>query len=219
MAPMESDDTWSAVQSLLAIDLNKMSLNEREKVFEDLHGVSDLVDESPELVAACLDELELGIAKIRRRDAYVAAASKDSSYTSSRTLRLKFLRAEHFDSNRAAARLVGFFEAKLEAFGPDPLARDLLLSDLDKDDRTCLQSGLMTLAVKDVAGRGIMTWMPMLKEEGVTARSKVRVTSVHCGGSIRFTIRELNGVLVLSLYRFTHADALLTLFIFCGRRG
>jgi hypothetical protein len=59
MARMESDDTLSAVQSLLALDLNKMSLNEREKVFEDLHGVSDVVDESPELVASCLDELEL----------------------------------------------------------------------------------------------------------------------------------------------------------------
>jgi hypothetical protein len=54
MTPIESDDTWSAVQSLLALDLNKMSLNERDKVFKDLHGVSDIVDESPELVASCL---------------------------------------------------------------------------------------------------------------------------------------------------------------------
>jgi hypothetical protein len=198
---MESDDTWSAVESLLALDLNKMSLNEREKVFEDLHGVSDIVDESPELVASCLDELELEIAKIRRRDAYIAAASKDSCYTSSRTLRLKFLRAENFDSNRAAARLVGFFETKLEIFGPDPLARDLLLSDLNEDDHKCLQSGLMTLVpAKDVAGRGIMTWMPLIKEGGFSVRSKVRIISVHSGGSVCFTIRELNGVVVISLY-------------------
>jgi hypothetical protein len=201
MAPLESDDTLSAVQSLLALDLNNMSLNEREKVFEDLHGVSDLVDESPELVASCLDELELGIAKIRRRDAYVAAASKDSSYTSSRTLRLKFLRAENFDSNRAAARIVGFFETKLEIFGLDPLARDLLLSDLDEDDHKCLQSGLMTLVpAKDVAGRGIVTWIPLLKEGGFSVRSKVRVISGHSGGSVRLKIPELNGVIVISLY-------------------
>jgi hypothetical protein len=202
MAPMESDEILSAVQSLLALDLNKISLNERDKVFEDLHGVPDLVDESPELVASCLAELEPGIAKIRRRDAYIVAASKDSSYTSSRTLRLKFLRAENFESDRAAARLVGFFETKLELFGPDPLARDLLLSDLDEDDQKCLQSGLMTLVpAKDAAGRGIVTWVPMLKERGFSSRSKVRVIrSVHSGGSVRFKIRELNGVIVISLY-------------------
>jgi hypothetical protein len=200
MAPPESDDTLSAVQSLLALDLNKMSLNDREKVFEDLHGVSDLVVESPELVASCLAELESGIAKIGRRDAFVAAASKDSSYTSSRTLRLKFLRAEHFDSNRAAARLVGFFEAKFELFGLDPLARDLLLSDLNEDDHKCLRSGLMTLLpAKDVAGRGIITWIPLLKDGGFSVRSKVRVISVH-SGSVRFKIRELTSVIVISLY-------------------
>jgi hypothetical protein len=176
MAPMESNETLlSAVQSTLAQDLNKISLNEREKVFEDLHGVSGLVDESPELVASCLAELEHRIANIRGRSAYNAAVSKDSSYTSSRYLRLKFLRAEHFDCKKAAARLVGFFEKKLELFGLDSLARDLLISDLNEEDRKCLQSGLMTLVPeKDKAGRGIMTWMPILRE-GASGDSKVRV--------------------------------------------
>ena len=68
---------------------------------EDLHGVSDLVDESPELVASSLAQLESEIAKIRYRDAFIAATSKDSSYTSSRAIRLKFLRSEMFDSKRA----------------------------------------------------------------------------------------------------------------------
>jgi hypothetical protein len=79
MARMEPDDAWSVIESLLALDLNKMSLNEGEKVFEDLHGVSGVVDTSPELVVSCLDELELKAAKTRRRDACVAAASEDSS--------------------------------------------------------------------------------------------------------------------------------------------
>jgi hypothetical protein len=175
MASTESEDILSAVQSLLALDLNKIPLNEREQVYEDLHGVSDLVDESPELVASCLAELEPEIATIRRRDAYIAAASKDSSYTSSRSLRLQFLRAEHFDSKKAATRLVGFFERKLELFGPDPLARDILISDLNEEDKQCLQSGLLTsVPVRDKAGRGIMTWMPMLRG-GLSVGSKVCV--------------------------------------------
>ena len=169
----------STIQSLLALDLNKISTKEREEVYEDLHGVSSLVDESPELVASRLAELEPEIAKIRCRDAYIAATSKDSSYTSSRALRLKFLRSESFESKRAAARLVGFFEKKLEIFGPDSLARDLLISDLDDDDKICLQSGLLTLVPeKDMAGRAIMTWIPMLKGAGFPVISKVRVTNL-----------------------------------------
>ena len=175
MAPTKSEDILSAVQSLLALDLNTISLNEREKVYEDLHGVSDLVVESPELVASCLAELDPEIAKIRRKQAYIAALIKDSSYTRSRALRLKFLRAEHFDPKKAAERLVGFFERKLELFGPDALARDLLISDLNEADKKCLQSGLMTFAPeKDMAGRAIMTWLPMLKG-GASVDSKVRV--------------------------------------------
>jgi hypothetical protein len=164
-----------AAESQLALDLNKISLNEREEVNEDLHGVSNAVDETPELVASCLSELEAEIAKIQCRDAYIMAASKDSSYTSSRVLRLKFLRAEHFDSKKAAVRLVTFFERKLEVFGADPLARELLISDLNEEDRRCLQSGLITLVPeKDKAGRGIMTWMPMLNG-GLSVGSKVRL--------------------------------------------
>jgi hypothetical protein len=175
-----SRNILSTMQGLLALDLNKISLKEREEVYEDLHGVSGIVDESPELVASRLAELEPEIAKIRCRDAYIAAASKDSSYTSSRALRLKFLRAETFDSKRAATRLVGFFERKLEVFGPDPLARDILISDLSEEDKICLKSGLMTLVPeKDMAGRGIMTWMPMLNREGFSVGSKVRVINVQ----------------------------------------
>ena len=168
-----------AIQKLLALDLNKISTKEREEVYEDLHGVSSVVDESPELVASRLAELETEIAKIRCRDEYIAATCKDSSYTSSRALRLKFLRAEMFDSKRAAARLVSFFEWKLEVFGPGPLARDPLISDLNEDDQICLQSGLMTyVPEKDMAGRAIMTWIPMLKG-GFSVISKVRVMSLQ----------------------------------------
>jgi hypothetical protein len=203
MPPMnsESEGTLSAVQTLLARDLNKISLNEREKVYEDLHGVSGLVDESPELVASCLAQLESGIAKLRGKKAYnIAAAIADSSYTSSRALRLQFLRADNFDAKKAAARLVVFLENKLELFGPDPLARDLLRSDLSEEDQKCLQSGLMTLVPeKDKAGRGIMTWMPMLKG-GFSVGSKVRVANIRAQTGNRCQISVLNVVIVISLH-------------------
>jgi hypothetical protein len=92
-----------------------------------------------------------------------------------------------------------------------------LPSDLNEDDRKCLQSGLMPLIpAKDVAGCGVMTWTPLTKEGGFSVRSKTRLASDHSGGSVRFEIQELNGVVVVSL---CCADALLDLFVFCSRRG
>jgi hypothetical protein len=168
VARAEPEPALTAVKRLLAEDL-------REKAFEDLHGVIGLVQETPELVDSCLVDLETEITKSRNKDAYIASTLTDASYTSCRVLRLKFLRAANFNPQKAANRMIGFFEKKLELFGRNALARDLSISDLDEDDKKCLASGLMTLVPeKDKAGRGILTWMPMVKD-GFTLLCKVRL--------------------------------------------
>jgi hypothetical protein len=156
----------SWVESLLAQDLYKLCVSEREYALEDLHGVPDFVNETPDLVSNRLAELERELSKIPEKTAYDLAAYQDSNYVRSREFRLKFLRAERFHAGKAAKRLAGFFDQKLVLFGQKELARELLLSDLDQEDRKCLESGLMTLLpVRDRAGRCILTWMPAFREE------------------------------------------------------
>jgi hypothetical protein len=168
----EPSTSWA--ESLLAQDLNKLSLDDREKALEDLHGVSADINETPELVASRLYNLDRALFNNETYAAYDLAKSQNVKYTSSMELRLKFLRAARFDPARAATRLVGFLERKMELFGRNTLARELLFTDLDEEERRCLESGLMTmLPVRDRSGRCILTWMPMLRAE-FTPLAKVR---------------------------------------------
>jgi hypothetical protein len=151
-------------------------MGEREKVMEELHGVSDVVNETAESIAISLADLDGELSKIKGKAAYDAAKARDPEYVNSLELRLKFLRAARFDPVGAAERMVGFFEKKFELFGAGPLARELRLTDLDKGDRACLKGGIMTLLpLRDRAGRGVVTWIPMLRGESTTL-SRVRWT-------------------------------------------
>ena len=161
--PAPVSTSW--VESLLAQNLYTLSLNERENALEDLHGVPGIVNETPDLVSNRLSELERELSEILEKTAFDLAACQDPNYVRSRVLRLKFLRAERFDAYKAAKRLVGFFDEKLVLFGQTCLDRELLLSDLNQEDRTCLESGLMSLLpVRDRAGRCVITWMPAFRD-------------------------------------------------------
>lgn len=173
----EPSTSWA--ESLLAKDLYKLSMCEREKVLEDLHGVSDVVNETAEVIAASLVAFDGELSKIKDKPAYDTAKDRDQEYVNSLELRLKFLRAARFDPVKAAERMVGFFGKKLELFGPGPLTRELRLTDLDKDDRACLKRGIITLVpLRDQTGRGVVTWMPMLRGESTTL-SRVRWTDSY----------------------------------------
>ena len=87
-----------------------------------------------------------------------------------------FLRADEFDSKKAAKRLVNFMEAKKKHFGEQTLTRSLYLSDLDQDDREALKSGVMQiLSVRDRAGRAIFfEGHTMYPKQWKTANNLVR---------------------------------------------
>jgi hypothetical protein len=196
MSSLPTSSTTEHAESLLAQDLYKLSTGEREKVLEELHGVSDIVNETAELIAISLADFDGELPKIKDKAAYDAAKARDPEYVNSLELRLKFLRAARFDPVRAAERMVGFFEKKLELFGAAPLTREVRLTDLDKDDRACLKGGIITLLpLRDRAGRGVVTWMPMLRGES-TILSRVGWTDSY--GWEMLGVRPLTQRLLLS---------------------
>jgi hypothetical protein len=151
-----SDNRQEDVDTILANALSTLSLKEREKAYEEIHGVDLIVEETPELVANRLAAMEVELQKIHKKPAYDLALQRNKEYVTGRRLRLQFLRAEYFDANKAAARLVKYFEGKLELFGPEVMARPIYLSDLDSDDLEPLQSGLFQfLPARDRAGRAV----------------------------------------------------------------
>jgi hypothetical protein len=149
--------------SILAQELSAMSVKERERVYFDIHGVSEIVTEEPAFVESCLTGLEKELQCISLKRAYNDALSQNAEYVTNRKFRLKFLRAEGFNPKLAASRLLQFLERKSKLFGVEKLARDIKLSDLDSEDRLCIDSGIcQLLPLRDRAGRSIITWMPVL---------------------------------------------------------
>ena len=167
--PSESTDRSGSnglkdAAKLIAEDLRRMSILEREKVLFGVHGVSDAMEESLEMTAKCLTELDTKISKIRFKEAYTFAELRNPSYVNDRNFRLHFLRSVKFDTSWAAEKLVRFFELKLELFGGDMLTKDITLDDFDEETTAVMESGLCTiLPLKDRAGRAIGCWTIKLR--------------------------------------------------------
>eukprot|EP00339_Tiarina_fusa_P009864 CAMPEP_0117054296 /NCGR_PEP_ID=MMETSP0472-20121206/37631_1 /TAXON_ID=693140 ORGANISM="Tiarina fusus, Strain LIS" /NCGR_SAMPLE_ID=MMETSP0472 /ASSEMBLY_ACC=CAM_ASM_000603 /LENGTH=443 /DNA_ID=CAMNT_0004769833 /DNA_START=135 /DNA_END=1467 /DNA_ORIENTATION=- len=145
-----------AVDTTLADELNKLSVREREMIYEEIHGVERTIPETPSFVDTRLDLLDLELRRIPVKPAYDLAESKSKDFVSSPKLRLMFLRADNFDAQKAAQRMVKYFEGKLRTFGETPLARPVMLSDLNDDDRAALASGCYSiLPTRDRSGRAV----------------------------------------------------------------
>lgn len=162
---LSSGNFWSAniprdamnsdlIDSITAKEMSKLSIQDRENAYMDVHGVPDTVKETPEFVDRGLDQMEREINLINKRDAYDLAESIDPEYTKNRDFRLAFLRTDLFDSRLAALRIVGHFEMKLDLFGMEKLAMDITQDDLNMKDMDLLYSGYgRILDCTDRAGR------------------------------------------------------------------
>ena len=158
---------------MVAEDLQKMSVTERENVFFDVHGVSGTVEESEELLSKFLAELDAKISQFRIKNAYNVAEAQDPFYVSRRSFRLRFLRSTKFDTSWAAEKVVRFFEMKRDLFGESLLTKDITLDDLDGETLASLESGLVTiLPLNDPAGRAIICWTTKFRGS-FTLESKV----------------------------------------------
>jgi hypothetical protein len=173
--------TPQMADSILAESLNQMSLQERERVYEDVHGVAPQSNpEEPSFVMTCLTQLQTELEHIPSplKQAYNLAYSQNAIYVTHSKFRLLFLRSEAFQPKAAAYKMVGFLEAKLELFGPDKLSRDIVLSDYDASDIKCLESGLYQLLPgRDRSGRAVLFCNNAVAPPNATVVNKVRGSS------------------------------------------
>jgi lipopolysaccharide biosynthesis regulator YciM len=177
-APLPQQDG----DALLAKEMAAMSAQEREKSLNDVHGVSDVIDEQPTFVRAKMEEMEMELAKLtskKGKEAYMQAVAQNKEYVTCDRFRLKFLRSEMFDARLAARLMVRFFDEKKKLFGPEKLTKEIMLGDLDKEDQKFLERGMgQILPQRDRAGRRIMTWMPgMIEWESDSTREREEMNS------------------------------------------
>jgi hypothetical protein len=154
-------ETYSTTQindAELARELNELSVNERETVFEEIHGVTELPEEAPDFVVECIKRFDHEIAELpkKRRVALDKAIFLKPSIETDVKFKLMFLRAEYYDAFKAARRLTKYFENKQKLFGEDKLVKKITLDDLDKEDMELFQKGgFLILPHKDRSGRPI----------------------------------------------------------------
>jgi hypothetical protein len=143
-------------------ELQRLPRAEREQVWADMTGNQENVDyrmnaERPEFVQERLASLsqELSTLNHTPKSGYHRAVQQNPDYVDQE--RLKFLRADNFDTSAAAVRMMKHFQDKLELFGPDVLGRNILLSDLNADDLESLRAGgIQFLLAQDHATRGVI---------------------------------------------------------------
>jgi hypothetical protein len=154
---------------LIAKELLKLNMTEREKAFFDIHGVAEDQDTNQKEeanLAAKLQELDQILAQEEQQnEVYRVAVLQNRDYVTSRAFRLSFLRSEGYNVQEAKARIMRHLELKMRLLGVENLGLHLKMSDLDGEAFQCLQCGIgqTSPAWKDRSGRHVFAWHTPLR--------------------------------------------------------
>lgn len=165
--------------------LSRMSMEERETTYNEIHGVDVLPEESDDLVSQSLDAIYTKIGKLKDKSsmknslhALMLAESQDKSCVYTKKEMLKFLRAERFNAKRAAVRLAEYYDLKLTLFGKEKLCRRITLLDLTENEQSFMKQGLQqVLPARDRAGRTVGMVVPNFGADFANPHTPVSSTS------------------------------------------
>jgi len=105
--------------------------------------------------------------------AYQTALDQDKAYVEDPDFKIGFLRAERYDAQRAAERILRHLQEKLDLFGSKKLTRDIRWEDLGDDSRRYLEKGgVQLLPERDEAGR-LVIFFRTVKDANVSLLSVV----------------------------------------------
>lgn len=166
--------TDDEVAQLVGASFGQLSLEERDKALSDLNGVPDSIDETPELLERYFKELARELEAIRSKAAYEIALHQSPSLANLRSFQLRFLRAERFDIQKAAQRIVRHFETKRELFAEETLGREIQPSDLSEEDLQAFRTGYVRLLpLRDQAGRLIVFYAKSIFPWSMSLQTRV----------------------------------------------
>jgi hypothetical protein len=142
----------------LGREMNELSVPERQKVLDDIHGVAEAQEETPELLEKSLAQLDKAICSLPRPDrkALDHAIFLRPELKNDIKFKIMFLRADYFVADLSAKRMALYFKYKLELFGEDKLVKKLSVEDLQEQDRNKSMAGFfLELPERDPIGRQV----------------------------------------------------------------
>jgi hypothetical protein len=158
--------------TVIAQQLSRLTMREREQVYYDLHGVRDEAPETPMLLYEAVEKMKQQLQQVVAQGAAVAyeqAVQQNPFYCHKTGFLTKFLRAESLDPSQAALRIARYFDNKLELFGADKLTKDITQDDFEggaNDTDTLYNGQLQILPERDRAGRAIAICTPAARTTG-----------------------------------------------------
>lgn len=168
------------VDDLVSKELMRLTLNDRNSIQEEIHGVNCLaLEETPEFIQGSLRklafELDEGLPSSETKG-YKMSQKFQSTYVNSIDFRLRFLRCELFDPKKAAKRMTFFLEIVLDLFGTYALERSIRLSDFNKEELKFMRKGrFQWLPFRDRSGRRIAVIFPGQDLQTNPSRIKAKV--------------------------------------------
>jgi hypothetical protein len=182
------------VDAILAQEMWRLPLQDRNKIQEEIHGVRSMApEETMQSVRTALWQLdqELEDLPTASKQAYFNAKSnttisRSDPFVLSDDVRLCFLRAELFDPGKAAIRYTKYLNLLAKYFGTVALERPLRYSDLSKDEQDLCRDGkTQCLPSRDRAGRLVLVHNGAIGGKNVVDGS-TRVNFFWCNLSFLF---------------------------------
>jgi len=166
-AKNDSDD------ELLSKELLRLSVEDRNGIQEEIHGVRCLApEETPHLIKTSLCQLAFELDNDEcippsQKRAYLKSQQlqrqqQQQTYVNGVEFRLRFLRCELFDAKKAAKKMVEFLNYALEFFGDYALMRPIKISDFTKAELKIMRTEgkFQFLPFRDRSGRRILFCFP-----------------------------------------------------------
>jgi hypothetical protein len=185
---MENNCNDKSTDKYIATALQGMSLKDRDEAYNEIHGVVEPVDETPSMLRESFAKLQQELFRVVHgsghksgrmdRRPFQLAEQMNRTYVHSRFHYLMFLRNERFYIQKAAERMVYFFQLKCLLFGKKNLCVDIHQGMLSKRELHYLKKGyLQVLPVRDRSGRVLLAqFFDMIQfdtAEGLVRRNRI----------------------------------------------
>ncbi len=173
---------YDKADAFLSNELLGLSVNDRNAIHEEIHGVRCLApEESPKLIVKSLREFWATVAALpdSKKTAYEQcrsiAASRKIANKRNKTkhyaidepsFHLRFLRSELFDAQKAAIRYVNYLNFVYKLWGRIALEREIKFSDFNKEEARLFRKGnYQLLPVRDQSGRKVIVCLRKMSFE------------------------------------------------------
>eukprot|EP00531_Pseudo-nitzschia_arenysensis_P014822 CAMPEP_0116131742 /NCGR_PEP_ID=MMETSP0329-20121206/9172_1 /TAXON_ID=697910 /ORGANISM="Pseudo-nitzschia arenysensis, Strain B593" /LENGTH=641 /DNA_ID=CAMNT_0003626201 /DNA_START=74 /DNA_END=1999 /DNA_ORIENTATION=+ len=175
-----------AVEDLLKREMMQLSVQARNDIQEEIHGVKCLAPlETPEFLERSLSELDAQLQALVlssfpgiSTDAFLFAKRRgDESYANDIEFKLRFLRSELFNVRMSALRLCDYLTQVRSIFGDVALEREIQLQkDFTKEDLRDVRKGCFQLMpFRDRSGRRICIIFPNEHFERMTIELRKKI--------------------------------------------